>query len=78
MAFGVCADLGNVAHVVYPAVFCDVIMIAAFGEALPLVHGVEGGRGEITGAAGGGAMHHNERDVSLFDHCFVGDYVSNF
>ena len=53
-------------------------MIAAFGEALTLVHGVEGGRGEITGAAGGGAMHHDQGNVSLFDHCFVGDYVSNF
>ena len=71
-AFGVGADVGDVAHMVYRSVFGDVIMIAALGEALTFVHGVEGFRGEVACATGCGAMHHNEGDVSLFNHCLCG------
>lgn len=45
VAYGVGADVGNVPHVVDDAVFSDVIMIAAFGEATAFVFGFEGGRG---------------------------------
>ena len=78
VAFGVGADVGDVAHVVYRSVFGDVIVIATFGKALAFVHGVEGFRGEVTCATGCGAMYYNEGDVSLFNHCFVGDYVGDF
>ena len=83
MPLGVGTDVGDVAHVVYRSVFGDVIVVAAFGEALAFVQGVEGGGGEVACATGCGAMHHNEGDVSLFDHClegFKGDdyYVGDF
>ena len=78
VAFGVGTNVGDVAHVVYRSVFGDVIVIAALDEALAFVHGVEGFRGEVTCATGCGAVYHNQGDVSLFNHCFVGDYVSDF
>lgn len=42
VAFGVCADVGDVAHVVDRSITGDVVVITAFGEAALLVHGVEG------------------------------------
>ena len=66
------SDVGDVTHVVDRSVFGDVIVITTFGEALAFVHGVEGFGGEVAGATGGGAMHHNEGDVSLFNHCCCG------
>ena len=71
VAFGVGADMGDVAHVMYCSVFGDVIVIATFGKALAFVHGVEGFRGEVACATGCGAVHHNQGDVSLFNHCFL-------
>lgn len=69
--FGVCADVGDVAHVVYRSITCDVVVITAFGEATLFVHSVEGSGGEGGSGARGGAMHNNEGDVSLFNHCFL-------
>ena len=37
VAFGVGADMGDVAHVMYCSVFGDVIVIAAFSETLAFV-----------------------------------------
>ena len=71
VAFGVGSDVGDVAHVVYRSVFGDVIVIATFGKTLAFVHGVEGFRGEVACARGCGAVHHNQGDVSLFNHCFL-------
>lgn len=73
VAFGVRSDVGDVTHMMYRAVFGDVVVITAFGKTLPFVHGVEAFGSEVAGTAGCGAMHHDEGDVSLFDHCFVGD-----
>lgn len=72
VTFGMGADAGDVAHMVYRAIFGDVVMVAAFGESLAAVHGVEGFGGEVASAAGCGAMYHNQGDVSLFNHCLGG------
>ena len=71
VAFGVGADMSDVAHVMYRSIFGDVIVIATFGKALAFVHGVEGFRGEVACTTGCGAVHHNQGDVSLFNHCFL-------
>lgn len=59
VTFGMGADAGDVAHMVYRAIFGDVVMVAAFVESLAAVHGVEGFGGEVASAAGCGAMYHN-------------------
>lgn len=51
VAFGVCADVGDVAHVVDRSITGDVVVITAFGEATLFVHGVEGSGGEGGSAA---------------------------
>ena len=63
--------MGDVTHVVYAAIFGDVVVIATFDKALAFVHGVEGFRGEVTCATGCGAVNHDQGDVSLFNHCFL-------